>query len=195
MSYTANGVTFGDKDSLYYCLDIIATVLKVDRNNLWKYEPNANIPKDSGIYFAASEVSAVNYATNSKKFDDNGTTKEQISVLMREVVQIDVFSTQYLGSYIPSVIGVFGSTYAQQIQELNQFHISKVQPAIADNTTLDGQRALFQKSITLTILRKYDTINTITTFDETTFELGLLTEKQDEEIIPQPVTDPLVVQP
>lgn len=188
-------MTIGDKDSLYYCLDIIATALKIDRKNLWKYEPNINIPKDSGIYYAASEVSANNYATNTRQFDDNGTPKERVSVLMKEIIQIDVFSTQYLSMHLPKVIAAFGSQYAQTVMGDNQFQISKVQPAIADNTTLDGERALFQKSITITILRKYDTINTITTFDETTFQFGLLTEKQDEEIIPQPVTDPLVVQP
>ena len=63
-------MTIGDKDSLYYCLDIIATVLGISRKNLWKYEPNINIPKDDGIYYAASEVSANNYATNTRQFDD-----------------------------------------------------------------------------------------------------------------------------
>lgn len=188
-------MTIGDKDSLYYCLDIIATALNIERTNLWKYEPNINIPKDAGIYYAASEVSSVNYATNTRPFDDNGTPKEVVSVLMKEVIQINVFSTQYLGNHLPKVIAAFGSTYAQQVMGDNQIHISKVQPAIADATTLDGERALFQKAITLHVLRKYDTINTITTFDESTFEIGLLTEKQDEQNIPQPSNDPLVVQP
>jgi hypothetical protein len=91
-------------------------------------------------------------------------------------VGIDLFSyTTEAAERYPEILGALRSTYSQQVQESLGLKIAEIPIAVNDVSAIEGPTILYRLSITLNVLRKYDTIVTTQYYDDFTLE-DILTE-------------------
>lgn len=160
--------------------DIICKTLKIKSDYVWIYNQRREIPRDKKMYIVVGLISSKPYA-NSLKYNyqaHDPEIYETYHTSVQEVCSIDIFSytTEALERY-GEIIGSLRSTYGQQVQEALGLKIAEVPLSVNDVSAVEGPAILNRVSITLNVLRKYDTIPTLVTqyYDDFTLD-DILTE-------------------
>lgn len=156
--------------------DIICKVTKIPTEHVWIYNQRRSIPEDKKLYIVVGLISSKPYSNMLKNKSVADGMTDNLSQYVQEVVGIDLFSyTTEAAERYSEILGALRSTYSQQVQEALGLRIAEIPIAVNDVSAIEGPTILYRLSITLNVLRKYDTIVTTQYYDDFTLE-DILTE-------------------
>lgn len=158
--------------------DIIQNGMALDDDQIWIYNQRRSIPEDKRLYITVSMLSMKPYANNNRPTPTTAGMSDLSSQYVSEMIQIDLFSytMEALERYF-EVMGSLVSTYSQQQQALYTLKIAELPSSINDVSAVEGATLLNRNSITLSVLRKYDTIIQAAYYDTFTDPVVAQTEK------------------
>jgi len=150
--------------------DIIKNCLSLSNEQIWIYNQRRHIPEDKKLYVVVGLLSYKCYGNNiyqdySSITGITGTTGvtgnayDVMSQYMRESVTVDLFSYSTLPQErYGEVLGSFGSSYSQRVQEEYAMRIATIPISMNDVSHIEGATLLNRMSLTLQVLRKYSNI-------------------------------------
>ena len=151
--------------------DILIHDLGLTNDQIWLYNQKQDIPSGSGLFISVGSMGVTTYGANRKI---EGTT-ERLSQMFQETINIEIYSNDTSALLaLPNVVGAFGSTFSLQTQEKYGFKIGSLPTTINDSSFLEATAILYRLSITIRVLRAYETQNDIEYFS--TFEEKVKTE-------------------
>lgn len=155
---------------------IICKVTKIPTDHVWIWNQRRAIPEKKDLHIAVGLISMKPYSNMMRNVSTTSGMEDRLSQYMQEVISIDLFSygTEAI-ERTPEILGALRSTYSQQVQEELGLKIAEIPLSINNVSEIEGAAILYRQSITLNVLRKYDTITPTQYYDQ--FELDdILTE-------------------
>lgn len=121
-------------------VDILSNELGMPAGSVWIDNQNRMIPNDTGLYIAVGQIGAPQVIGNvTETVSTDAGMSEIQQLVVRENVQIDIFSTNNAALIRRwEIIMALQSTYAQQVQELNNFKIFAIPSGFANTSSAEG---------------------------------------------------------
>lgn len=153
---------------------IICKVTKLSTDQVWIWNQRRAIPEDKKLHVVVGLISMKPYGNMMKNVATVTGMDDRLSQYMQEIISIDLFSygTEAI-ERTGEILGALRSTYSQQVQEDLGLKIAEIPLSINNVSEIEGAAILYRQSITLNVLRKYDTITPTQYYDN--FDLDDIT--------------------
>lgn len=159
--------------------DIIQTSLGLTDDQIWIYNQRREIPPGKGLFVVVGNMGIVPYGVNNRPVAVDGGIVESLSQSFQETLSINLYSNDTSAlTRVSEVIGALNSTYSQQIQTSSGFKIGFVATSVADTSFLEGTSQLYRFTVTLRVLRSYNSTSSIDYYD--TFQTKAYTEEGEQ---------------
>lgn len=147
-----------------YLRDILIEEMSIDSSRIWVRDQNVITPKDDGLFIVLGMVDSNTISVTNTPFEEGGALKEKITVIMRENIQIDIFSrnTDALTRRW-EVQAALKSVYSTQVQEVNKFKIFSLSSSFINSSVTEGAEIINKFSIIIPVLVWYAKSKAIST--------------------------------
>lgn len=151
-------------------LDLIKQILDVEMgmppNRVWAYNANVDLPKDEKLFIVLSYLSRKPYSNNVRYEGDAENLKEVQTMNVCEEIIISLLSKNIEArERAHEVQMALGSTYAQQLQEQNKMHISRLGD-VFDVSFVEASSRLNRFDVRCRVIRSYGKIKDIDYYDK-----------------------------
>lgn len=153
-----------DRITAAYMRNILIEEMGIASNSIWIRDQNVTLPKDDGLFIVLGMVDSKTTSVTNTPFEEDGVLKEKITVIMRENIQIDLFSrnTDALTRRW-EIQAAFKSVYSTQVQEANKFKIFSLASSFVNSSATEGAEIINKFSIIIPVLVWYAKSKAIST--------------------------------
>lgn len=151
--------------ALHLLCDILQKELGLAEGRVYLYDQKIFMPTDERMFVAVSVVSLKPFG-NTVYFDPINNSDIQSSNF-GSAIQIDIMSrsTEALLRK-EEVLMALKSTYAEQQQELNSFHVGVISTGFTNLSGLDGSAIPYRFSITVNVQYQVKKVGSVSYFDD-----------------------------
>jgi len=137
-------------------VDIIATEMSIDSQNIWIGSQNIEIPNTEDLFIIVSMIDTKVISNRNTTETTETTITEYQEVLTRENIQIDIMSsTNEARQKRVNIIMALKSITSQQSQEANNFRIYRIPSSFVNSTEAEGGSQLNKYSIVIPVMCWY----------------------------------------
>lgn len=131
--------------------DVIQAGMNLSEGRVFLWDQKLMLPSDAGLFVAVSVLNCKAFG-NTRKYDATSGFNQVQSVNMLALLSLDIISGgPEARDRKEEVIMAFNSTYSQQQQELNSFHIGQLSTNFINLSQLDGSRIPYRFQINLNL--------------------------------------------
>ena len=120
-------------------IDILRNEMMLDAEHVWFRDQNKKIPNDQGLYIVVGMVDTKVIGNNNTITPTDEGMIELQQVVMRQNIQIDIFSRSTDAITRRSeILAALASFYSLQLQERNDFKIFSIPTTFINSGSIEG---------------------------------------------------------
>lgn len=175
-----------DRPTVSYIREILIEEMMIDSQRIWVRDQNVVIPKDQNLFIVLGMIDSVTVSVTNTPVEDGSGLEEKLSIVMRENIQIDIFSRNIDAlTRRWEIQAALRSVYSTQVQEENKFRIYAHSSSFVNTSETEGAERINKYSITIPVHVWYSKTKAISTINGDYYD-KFSTRVDDSQTIGQP---------